>query len=85
MAYNNSELRLKIADFKTYLFPGAIGIFVFNDVGRVWVENEKSNDWHVGNGAGIWFAPVRRFVVTAAFTRSKEEKALPLVTIGFQF
>lgn len=85
MLYNNSEIRLKIADFKTYLFPGALGILVFNDVGRVWVENEKSDDWHVGNGGGIWFAPVRRFVITASYTRSKEEKGLPLVTVGFQF
>ena len=79
------EVRFKIANFKTYLFPGAIGLFVFNDVGRVWVANDQSNDWHVGNGAGIWLAPVRRFVVTAAWTRSKEEKALALVTLGFQF
>ena len=85
MFYNNSEIRLKIADFNTYLFPGAFGIFVFNDVGRVWADNEQSEDWHVGNGGGIWLAPVRRFVVTAAFTRSKEEKMLPLVTFGFQF
>ena len=85
MFYNNMEIRLKIANFKTYLFPGAFGLFVFNDVGRVWVDDEKSKDWHVGNGVGLWLAPVRRFVVTAAFTRSKEEKALPLVTVGFQF
>jgi outer membrane protein assembly factor BamA len=85
MFYNNMEIRLKIADFKTYLFPGAFGLFVFNDVGRVWVQNDDSNDWHVGNGIGLWLAPVKRFVVTGAFTRSKEEKALPLVTVGFQF
>lgn len=85
MAYSNTEVRLKIADFKTYLFPGSFGIFVFNDVGRVWVDNENSTDWHVGNGGGIWFSPIKRFVVTAAFTRSKEEKSLPLVTVGFQF
>ncbi|HZF65249.1 MAG TPA: BamA/TamA family outer membrane protein [Chitinophagaceae bacterium] len=85
MLYNNSEIRFKIADFNTYLFPGAFGLFVFNDVGRVWADAEKSDDWHVGNGGGIWIAPVRRFVITAALTRSKEEKALPLVTFGFQF
>jgi hypothetical protein len=85
MFYNNSEIRLKIADFKTYLFPGSFGVFVFNDVGRVWADDQKSQDWHVGNGGGIWLSPIRRFVITAAFTRSKEEKALPLVTLGFQY
>ncbi len=85
MFYNNLEVRLKIADFNTYLFPGSFGIFVFNDVGRVWAGNENNVDYHVGNGGGIWLSPVRRFVVTAAYTRSKEEKGLPLVTFGFQF
>jgi hypothetical protein len=85
MLFNNTEIRYKLADFNTYLFPGSLGLFVFNDVGRVWVKGENSTDWHVGNGGGIWVAPVRRFVVTAAITRSKEEKILPLVTFGFHF
>ncbi len=85
MLFNNTEIRFKVADFSTYLFPGSFGLFVFNDVGRVWVKGENSSDWHVGNGGGIWLAPVRRFVLTAAITRSKEEKLLPLVTFGFQF
>jgi len=85
MFFNNTEVRLKIADFNTYLFPGSLGILVFNDVGRVWVDGENSADWHVGNGAGIWIAPVRRFVIAAQYTRSKEEKGLPLITFGFQF
>ncbi len=85
MLFNNTELRFKVKDFNTYLFPGTFGLLVFNDVGRVWVDDENSTDWHVGNGAGIWIAPITRFVITASFTRSKEEKALPLVTFGFQF
>lgn len=85
MLFNNTELRFKVDDFSTYLFPGTFGLLVFNDVGRVWVDGESSKDWHVGNGVGVWVAPVRRFVITASVARSKEEKALPLVTFGFQF
>jgi outer membrane protein assembly factor BamA len=85
MLFNNTELRVRLFDFNTYLFPGSFGIFVFNDVGRVWVENENSNDWHVGNGGGIWIAPIKRFVVTAAIGRSKEENLLPRITFGFPF
>jgi hypothetical protein len=83
--FNNTELRFKIANFNTYLFPGSFGLLVFNDVGRVWQDHEKSSDWHVGNGVGIWLAPINRFVIAAHFTRSKEEKALPYVSFGFQF
>jgi outer membrane protein assembly factor BamA len=83
--FNNTEIRYKVADFNTYLFPGSFGLLLFNDVGRVKMDGEKSTDWHVGNGGGIWIAPVKRFVVTALATRSKEEKLLPYVTFGFQF
>jgi outer membrane protein assembly factor BamA len=34
--FNQSELRLKLANLKTYLFPASIGLFAFVDAGRVW-------------------------------------------------
>ncbi|HEY0059761.1 MAG TPA: BamA/TamA family outer membrane protein [Flavisolibacter sp.] len=83
--YNNTELRFKVAEFSTYLFPGAFGILVFNDVGRVWMNGENSSDWKVGNGAGIWLAPIKRFVIAAHVVRSKEQKPTPYVSFGFQF
>ena len=85
MFFNNTEVRFRVADFTTFLFPGSLGVLVFNDVGRVWADGERSTDWHVGNGVGVWLSPVRRFVITGTLARSKEEKALPMVTFGFQF
>jgi outer membrane protein assembly factor BamA len=85
MLFNNTELRIRLFDFNTYLFPGSFGIFVFNDVGRVWVNHESSDDWHVGNGGGIWIAPIKRFVIAAGVGRSKEEDMLPRISFGFAF
>ena len=84
-AYNNSELRIKIADINTYLFPAGFGILGFSDVGRVWSDNESSSTWHNGYGGGIWIAPLNKIVITGCMTYSKEEKNLGLVTFGFQF
>ena len=84
MLYNNTELRIKVTDFRTYLLPGAIGIVAFNDIGRVWVDNDKSNVWHHGYGGGIWLGIVKRIVLTASLTSSKES-TLPLLTFGYQF
>jgi Omp85 superfamily domain len=84
MFYNNTELRIKLADFKSYLFPGSTGLLFFNDVGRVWVKGEVSGKWHHGYGGGLWFAPLRRFVITAVYAHS-EEGGLPAVAFGFQF
>jgi hypothetical protein len=84
-AYNNSEVRINMGDANLGLFRGAFGFLAFNDVGRVWADNEKSNTWHDGYGGGIWLAPFNRFLLTASTTYSKEEKNLLLITFGFQF
>lgn len=84
MAYNNTDLRIKIADFRTYLFPGSLGILLFHDVGRVWLKNDASDKWHSGFGGGIWISPMRRAVITLILARSDEE-TLPQLSLGFQF
>ncbi|MEI9947022.1 MAG: BamA/TamA family outer membrane protein [Chitinophagaceae bacterium] len=84
MAYNNLEFRIKLADFKTYLFPGSLGLLFFHDIGRVWIKNDNTNKWRNGYGGGLWFSPLRKIVITACYTMSKEDK-LPLITAGWQF
>lgn len=84
MAYNNTELRIKVADFQTYLFPGRLGLLFFNDVGRVWTKNTDGGGWHDGYGGGLWVSPLGRFVVTASLTHSNEG-TLPMISFGFQF
>ncbi len=84
MLYHNLDLRIKLADFKTYFFPGSLGILGFHDIGRVWIKNDNSNKWHQGYGGGIWIAPLLRFVITATCGYG-DDGALPLISFGFQF
>jgi hypothetical protein len=81
---NQAELRLKLFNLKTYLFPASLGIFAFVDAGRVWVKNDAVNKMATGYGGGIWFSPLRRFVITAAYAMSDED-ALPLIGLGWKF
>ena len=82
--YNNTELRLLVANFKTYLFPGSIGVLAFYDTGRIWADNDDSNKWLSGYGGGIWISPLRRMVLTVTYAASKEDK-MPLVGLGWRF
>lgn len=84
MVYNNLELRVKLFQFKSYLFPASVGLLAFNDVGRVWLEGEDSGRWHDGYGGGLFLSPVNMFIVTATVGKSKEG-TLPYVTLGFRF
>ena len=83
--YNNTELRLRLANFSTYLFPAYFGLLAFYDTGKIWMDDsESSNRWINGYGGGIWIAPLRRFVITVTYMASKEDK-LPLVGFGWKF
>ncbi|GEO03127.1 hypothetical protein AAE02nite_07910 [Adhaeribacter aerolatus] len=82
--YNNTEARLKLFNFQTYLFPGSLGILGFHDVGRVWEKNEDSKKWHRGYGGGIWISPVNMLVLSAEYAISKESR-MPLLRAGFLF
>lgn len=82
--YNQAELRLRLANFRTYLFPAAFGIHAFLDAGRVYVDNDNDKKMFTGYGAGIWFSPLRRILVTFTYAMSDEDK-IPLVGLGWKF
>lgn len=84
MLYNNFEVRLKLADFASYLLPGTLGIIGFDDVGRVWIPGEQSNTWHNGVGGGFYFEPAQLISVQGVVGFSKEG-VYPYVSAGFRF
>jgi outer membrane translocation and assembly module TamA len=84
MVYNNTELRLRLFQFRSYLFPATVGLIAFNDVGRVWAKGESSGIWHDGYGGGLYFSPVNMFIITATVANSPEG-LLPYITFGFKF
>ncbi len=82
--YNQTELRLKLADFRTYLFPGSMGVYGFYDIGRVWVKNDNQSKSLSGYGGGIWFSPLRRILLSIGYGISNEDK-LATVGLGWKF
>jgi outer membrane translocation and assembly module TamA len=82
--YNNTDLRLRLFHFKTYLFPGALGVVGFHDIGRVWLQGEQSDRWHSGYGGGLWISPVDLFILSAEYAISKETR-MPLLRASFLF
>ena len=84
MAYHNLELRIKLFDFASYLFPGTVRLELFNDLGRVWASGTPSRTWHHGYGGGLSVAPINRILIRGLVGFSKEG-ALPYVNFGYQF
>lgn len=80
--YQNTEIRLKLLNIKSYVFNGQTGILLFNDFGRVWVDGENSSKWHDGYGIGVWLTPFDFTALTVTYNRSYEER---LIEFSFKF
>jgi hypothetical protein len=92
--YSNFEVRLRLANFRSYLFPASFGVLAFHDLGRVWYKDSsgvdptspsgKSNAWHKSIGGGLWFTPFNLTVLSTEIGHSKEGN-LFYVRLGFLF
>lgn len=52
--YQNVDIRSGITQFRTDFVPIRIGASLGFDYGRVWVEDDNSNDWHTNYGGSIF-------------------------------
>ncbi|MET4140576.1 metallophosphoesterase [Pedobacter sp. UYP1] len=82
--YNNLEMRVKLADFVSYVLPGQLGLLGFHDIGRVWKKGEESTKWHNGVGGGLYFAPASMTVVRLVAGHS-EEGWYPYISLSFRY
>lgn len=82
--YLNTEIRIRIKQFGTYLLNGTSGLFLFNDIGRVWLDKEDSSLWHDGYGVGMWWSLFDMTLLTFSYARSQEDDLYKL-SLNFQF
>jgi hypothetical protein len=64
---------------KSYLIPGPVGLTGFFDIGRVWLDGEKTRIWHPAYGAGVYFVPYNKFMVTGSVGFSAKESMFSFV------
>lgn len=84
--YQNTEIRVRLVQVKSYISKGHFGLMMFNDLGRVWWHGEISRMWHHGYGGGIWISPFGMTIINLLYERSSDEKdGLFSVRFGFLF
>lgn len=84
LAYGSLSILVKLFDSKSYIFPGAVGVLAFDDVGRVWANDQRSNEWHNAAGAGLYYSPFNMVLISAAIIFSQEETLFNF-SIGTKF
>jgi outer membrane protein assembly factor BamA len=82
--YGSAELRIPLTD--VYIFvPGRVGIFALSDVGRVFLEGESSDTWHVGVGGGAWFSFLNPANTASLAVATSDEGTAVYVVAGLSF
>ncbi|MDQ6845315.1 MAG: metallophosphoesterase, partial [Bacteroidota bacterium] len=84
IAYQSTEIRLKLFESKSYIVPGAVGLLAFNDVGKVWIKNATSRKWHDSYGGGLYYSPYNFAIISATIAFSNEENLFN-ISLGTKF
>ncbi|MDQ6756020.1 MAG: metallophosphoesterase [Bacteroidota bacterium] len=72
--YASAEERIKIFKSKSYILPGDVGVIGFYDVGKIWMQNQSSKQWHQSYGGGFYYSPFNIVVLSATIGFSDEDK-----------
>jgi len=76
MAYASTELRMRVLRLHSKFLEGDLGLVGFNDLGRVWMNEESSAKLHQSQGGGIYFTPFNLVMLSALVAKSDEETLL---------
>lgn len=72
MFAHNIDLRFIGFGFGKGEAPTEGGIILGMDYGRVWLDGEDSDTWHVGYGGGVWLAPLGATIITLTYFQDDE-------------
>ena len=80
--YNSTDIRYNLRKLKSGFAPMKIGMYGGFDVGRVWVKNEDSKQWHNSYGGGLWLNFAEMITANVGVFSSSEDVRL---SFGFGF
>lgn len=84
VAYGNMELRKSLLKVKSYVAPFDFGLLIHGDIGRVWVSDDTSDQWHNAVGGGVFLSILNYFAIVGTYSVSDDDE-LFLVGTGFFF
>ncbi len=78
--FANAELRFTLGQASALVFRGEWGLFVFGDVGRVFVDDDNSDKWHPSGGAGVSVSTLERSLLwSLSIARSEEQTSFSFI------
>lgn len=81
---HNIDLRFMSFAFGKNEAPTVAGFILGFDYGRVWLDGENSDVWHVGYGGGLWAAPLGATILSLTYFQDDKQKRIAFAA-GFPF
>jgi hypothetical protein len=78
--YQSSDLKLRLKRYITAVSPVTVGMYGGFDYGRVWFDNETSNQWNTSVGGGFWISSLQALKFNIGYFNSRESN---LIQVGF--
>ncbi|GGZ49199.1 metallophosphatase [Mesonia mobilis] len=82
--FQTTDLRVGITKIRTNFIPLRLGVTAGFDYGRVWEENDDSNDWHNSYGGSVFLNGFQAFTGNLGFYHSEDGNRV-MFTLGFKF
>ncbi len=83
--FANAELCFTLGQASALLFRGEWGLFVFGDVGRVFVDDDDSDKWHPSAGGGVSVSTLKRSLLWSLSVARSEEQTSFFFIGNFSF
>ena len=83
--FGNIELRRSLGEASAYVARAEYGVYVFADVGRVFVDGEDEDDLHPSVGGGLSISGLDRTFLVSLGLAVGEERTTGVFSAGFSF
>jgi hypothetical protein len=80
--YNSTDLRFNFRKLKSGFAPMNLGFYGGLDLGRVWIDNDNSKQWHNSIGGGVWLS-LAEFITGQAGAFSSSDGVRIAFGLGF--
>ncbi len=82
--YQSTDLRVGVAQFRTNFIPVRLGFSAGFDYGRVWVDNDTSQQWQNSYGGSVFINGFKALTANIGYYVSEESNRV-IFTLGFAF
>jgi hypothetical protein len=82
--FGQAELRLFVTQINIIL-KSRLGVNLFAETGRVFIENDNSDKWHPSYGVGLWVSYLNSMIIGSTYVAFSPERTTFYLGLGMGF